>query len=186
MIDIVGLVHTFGYLGVFLASLIGSATIILPVPSFALVIAAGSQLDPLWVGVISGTGAAIGELTGYGLGYGIYHVKNIFGEASLLRDSKKLRFLRKFNQRKTKKDKKKLGGWKKTFNHWFHNRRLGFALIVIFSFTPLPDDILGLFCGATKYDVKKFFLATLIGKIMLGLVLAYAGLLGLEFLERYF
>ncbi|MBS3053201.1 MAG: VTT domain-containing protein [Candidatus Aenigmarchaeota archaeon] len=168
MIDIVGLVHTFGYLGVFLASLIGSATIILPVPSFALVIAAGS------------------ELTGYGLGYGIYHVKNIFGEASLLRDSKKLRFLRKFNQRKTKKEKKELGGWKKTFNHWFHNRRLGFALIVIFSFTPLPDDILGLFCGATKYDVKKFFLATLIGKIMLGLVLAYAGLLGLEFLERYF
>ena len=96
MIDIVGLVHTFGYLGVFLASLIGSATIILPVPSFALVIAAGSQLDPLWVGIISGAGAAIGELTGYGLGYGIYHVKNIFGEASLLRDSKKLRFLRKF------------------------------------------------------------------------------------------
>ena len=168
MIDIVGLVHTFGYLGVFLASLIGSATIILPVPSFALVIAAGSQLDPLWVGIISGAGAAMGELTGYGLGYGIYHARN------------------KFNQRKTKKEKKELGGWKKTFNHWFHNRRLGFALIVIFSFTPLPDDILGLFCGATKYDVKKFFLATLIGKIMLGLVLAYAGLLGLEFLERYF
>lgn len=168
MIDIVGIVHTFGYLGVFLASLIGSASIILPVPSFALVIAAGSQFDPFWVGIISGVGAAIGELTGYGLGYGIYHVR------------------KKFNQRKIRKEKKKLGGWKKAFNHWFHNRRLGFVLIVIFSFTPLPDDILGLFCGATKYDVKKFFLATLIGKIMLGLVLAYGGLLGLEFLERYF
>lgn len=168
MIDLVSLVHTFGYLGIFLASLIGSASIILPLPSFALVIAAGSQFDPLWVGIISGVGAAIGELTGYGLGYGIYHVKN------------------KFNERKIRKEKKKLSGWKKTFNHWFHNRRLGFVLIVIFSFTPLPDDILGLFCGATKYDVKKFFLATLIGKIMLGLVLAYAGLLGLEFLQGFF
>ncbi|MBI2232366.1 MAG: VTT domain-containing protein [Candidatus Aenigmarchaeota archaeon] len=166
MIDIAGLVHAFGYLGVFLASLIGSASIIFPVPSFALVIAAGSQFDPFWVGIISGAGAAIGELTGYGLGYGIYHLRNKF-------------------KKSTKKQKEELKGWKKTFKNWFDNH-MGFALIMIFAFTPLPDDVIGIFCGAVKYDIKKFFIAVLIGKIMLGLVLAYGGLLGFELFERLF
>ncbi len=166
MIDLVALVNTFGYLGVFLGSLIGSASILLPVPSFALVIAAGSQLDPLWVGTLSGIGAAIGELTGYGLGYGIHH-------------------LRKKLKKRTKKQKEELKGWKKTFKNWFDNH-MGFALILIFAFTPLPDDVIGIFCGAVKYDIKKFFIAVLIGKIMLGLVLAYGGLLGFELFERIF
>jgi membrane protein YqaA with SNARE-associated domain len=59
-----------GYPAVFLGSLISNATLILPAPGFALVIAAGSTLNPLLVGVIAGLGAAIGELTGYLAGYG--------------------------------------------------------------------------------------------------------------------
>lgn len=60
----------YGYLGVFLASLIGSATIILPVPAFAVTFAMGGTLpSPLLVGLLAGLGAGIGELSGYLAGY---------------------------------------------------------------------------------------------------------------------
>jgi membrane protein YqaA with SNARE-associated domain len=58
-----------GYLGVFLLSLVGNATIILPAPSLALVFAMGSVLNPLLVGLVAGVGEALGELTGYAAGF---------------------------------------------------------------------------------------------------------------------
>lgn len=61
----------YGYLGVFLASLIGSATIILPMPAFALTFAMGGTLpSPLLVGLAAGLGAGLGEISGYLAGYG--------------------------------------------------------------------------------------------------------------------
>lgn len=59
-----------GYPAVFLGSVISNATLILPAPGFALVIAAGSTLNPILVGITAGLGAALGELTGYLAGYG--------------------------------------------------------------------------------------------------------------------
>jgi membrane protein YqaA with SNARE-associated domain len=59
----------YGYPAIFLVSLFGNAILFLPAPSFALVLAAGASLDPLLVGVVAGTGAAIGEMTGYLAGY---------------------------------------------------------------------------------------------------------------------
>jgi membrane protein YqaA with SNARE-associated domain len=58
-----------GYAGIFLVSLLGNATIILPAPSLALVFAMGSALPPLLVGLVAGTGEALGELTGYAAGF---------------------------------------------------------------------------------------------------------------------
>ncbi len=60
----------YGYVGVFLISLLGNATVILPVPSLAVVFAGGSVLNPLLVGVVAGLGEPLGELTGYMAGYG--------------------------------------------------------------------------------------------------------------------
>jgi membrane protein YqaA with SNARE-associated domain len=59
-----------GYPGIFLVSLLGNATIILPAPSLALVFAMGSALPPLLVGLAAGVGEALGELTGYAAGFG--------------------------------------------------------------------------------------------------------------------
>ena len=59
-----------GYPGIFLVSLLGNATVVLPAPSLALVFAMGSALPPMLVGLVAGTGEALGELTGYALGYG--------------------------------------------------------------------------------------------------------------------
>lgn len=60
----------FGYPGIFLISLIGNATIILPAPSLALVFAMGGALQPPLVGLAAGAGEALGELTGFLAGYG--------------------------------------------------------------------------------------------------------------------
>lgn len=62
--------EAYGYLGVFLISLLGNATVILPVPSLAVVFATGSVLNPLVVGLVSGVAEPLGELTGYLAGYG--------------------------------------------------------------------------------------------------------------------
>jgi uncharacterized membrane protein YdjX (TVP38/TMEM64 family) len=58
------------YLGAFLTMLIGNATVILPVPGLAVVFALGATLNPLLLGLAAGPGAALGELTGYLMGYG--------------------------------------------------------------------------------------------------------------------
>jgi len=60
----------YGYAGVFLIGVLGNATVIFPVPSLAVVFAGGSVLHPLLVGLVSGVGEPLGELTGYLAGYG--------------------------------------------------------------------------------------------------------------------
>lgn len=59
----------WGLLGVFIISLLGNATVILPAPSLALVFAVGGIFPPLEVGIVAGVAMALGELTGYLAGY---------------------------------------------------------------------------------------------------------------------
>ncbi|MCL5997974.1 MAG: VTT domain-containing protein [Chloroflexi bacterium] len=59
-----------GYIGLFLVSIIGNATIIIPAPAFVVACAAGIVYGPVLVGLIAGLGASLGELTGYYAGYG--------------------------------------------------------------------------------------------------------------------
>jgi membrane protein YqaA with SNARE-associated domain len=60
----------YGYLGLFVISIIGNATLIVPAPVFVVACAAGMVYGPIGVGVIAGVGSAIGELTGYMAGAG--------------------------------------------------------------------------------------------------------------------
>ncbi|MEM5872290.1 MAG: VTT domain-containing protein [Candidatus Aenigmatarchaeota archaeon] len=142
----------YGYLGIFLISLISASTIIFPIPSAAFVFASGAILNPLLVGLIAGIGAALGEFVGYGLGIGS----------------------RKALKKKWKREIEKI---EKLFQKYG-----GFLIIVIFAATPLPDDLTGIVAGILKYPVKKFFIASLIGKIILHLALAYAGLYGMKWI----
>ena len=59
----------WGYLGAFLIGLVSSATVFIPMPGLLLLFALGATFNPFLVGVISAAGGAIGELTGYALGY---------------------------------------------------------------------------------------------------------------------
>jgi len=142
-------IASFGYAGVFVVSLICSASIFFPVPGFIFILAAAPFLNPWILGVVAGAGSAIGEVTGYALGIG--------GNRAL-----------------KKKDMK----WLKKGEKWFREGR-GFLFILIFAATPLPDDVTGILGGMFRYDIKKFLLASFIGKTILNLFLAFAGFYGL-------
>ncbi len=60
----------YGYAGVFVISLLSAATIFIPAPGWAAVIAMGGILNPYFVGIAAGIGSGIGELTGYMVGNG--------------------------------------------------------------------------------------------------------------------
>jgi uncharacterized membrane protein YdjX (TVP38/TMEM64 family) len=60
----------YGYVGIFLISVIGNATVLFPVPSLVAVFAGGTLFHPLLVGLVSGVAEPIGELSGYMAGYG--------------------------------------------------------------------------------------------------------------------
>jgi len=62
--------QVYGYPGIFLLSLVANATIIVPAPAILVVFALGAHLPPLWLGLAAGSGAAIGELSGYLAGFG--------------------------------------------------------------------------------------------------------------------
>lgn len=58
-----------GYPGIFLVSLLSNATLILPVPGVLFTSAMGAVFNPFWVAIAAGSGAALGELSGYLAGY---------------------------------------------------------------------------------------------------------------------
>jgi membrane protein YqaA with SNARE-associated domain len=61
--------ETYGYIGAFIISALSASTIIVPVPGLLIIFTLGAVLNPLLLGVISGIGGTLGELTGYLLGY---------------------------------------------------------------------------------------------------------------------
>lgn len=152
---LISLVQTFGYLGVFVGSILTSLTLFIPVPGFLFIVTAGALLNPFWVGIVAGIGAAIGEMVGYPIGRGI-----------------------NYGLKKKQKIKHNRG----TFllvRKWFGKKR-GPLIIFLFALSPLPDDFVVIFCGLIKYDVRKLFASLLAGKILFSLALAYAGHYGIE------
>ena len=149
------LVNSWGYLGIFLISIIGNASIIFPIPSYIIVIAMGTTLNPWLLGLFGGLGAAIGELTGYAVGRG--------GSMVIKR---KYRHLLK----KTRK--------------WSEKHGL-FPILILFAATPLPDDIVGIISGVIKYNIKKFLMANIIGKIIAYTALAWGGFFGGQLLGEW-
>ena len=143
-------IQAFGYPGIFVVSMLSSASIFLPLPGFLFIIAAAPFLNPFAVGIAAGAGSAIGELTGYILGRG--------GQKALKGREYK---------------------WLKSGEKWFRKKR-GFLFIVIFAATPLPDDVTGILGGMFRYDWKKFLLASFIGKTLLNLALAFSGFYGVS------
>ncbi len=58
------------YFGAFLIMLITSATVILPAPGMVAIPILGALFNPLLIGLAGGLGTALGEFTGYMMGYG--------------------------------------------------------------------------------------------------------------------
>ncbi len=153
----IGLVESFGYLGVFAAMIIVNASVFLPLPGFVIIVAAAAFLNPFLVGLAAALGGALGELTSYAIGYG--------GGKAL---EKKLRKNR----------------WYFTIEKLFKSHK-GAAAIFIFTVLPLAVDIVGIVCGVLKYDKKKFLIIVFLGKLLLYTAIAYASVLGIGFLLQF-
>ena len=152
---------SWGYAGVFLINLVGSASILLPSPAVASVFGGGALLDDLlglpafiWVGLIAGLGEALGEFSGYAAGYGGRIV---------------------FENRPAYK---RVHGWME---------RHGTVTMFLLSIFPNPlFDIAGVAAGVVKMPIRRFFPAVLSGKIIKDLYLAAIGGLGATILTDLF
>jgi len=146
----------YGYIGAFVVSALGTASIFLPVPYYAIIFGMGAlpAFDPVLLTIFSALGATVGEFVGYAVGYGGRH------------------FLRK-------KYKKYFAWGEKWFN------RNGFLTIAVFAATPLPDDVIGLIAGSVEYKKSKFFLACFIGKLVLTAIIVFAGMYSLRYVMDY-
>lgn len=66
-----------GYAGLFLITFIGAASVVVPMPGFAAIAGGGAVLDPVagipapvMVGLVAGLAEALGEFSGYAMGFG--------------------------------------------------------------------------------------------------------------------
>ena len=149
---------SWGYLGIFFIAMAGSATIVLPTPSTVAIFSGGVLLDPvmgipapLMVGLVAGLGDAIGEFSGYGLGYA--------GTDALRK--------RRVYQ---------------LFTRWMSRR--GALTIFLLSTFPNPFfDLVGAAAGAARMGPVRFFLATLGGKTVKDVFLAYGGTFSIALLS---
>lgn len=150
------LIKTFGYLGIFLVSLISTSTIFLPFPLYSIItIASALGFNPFLVSILSALGMTIGEYTGYFIGRG----------------GGKLLY---------KRYKKTIKKFEKFF------KKFGVLTITIFAFLPFPFDIIGIVAGIGGFDMKKFFVATFVGKFFKAALLSYLGFGLHEILILYF
>jgi membrane protein DedA with SNARE-associated domain len=152
------MVEVWGYLGLFIVEIVGNLSIIFPTPGFAINFLLGGTpgFNPWLVGLVAGAGATIGEVTGYGVGMGGREVLH-----------------------------KKYGNLLKKTKKWMEDHG-DFAIIILFAATPLPHDIVGMISGAVRYPFRKFMLATLMGKVIAGWALAWAGFYSIGFLLTLF
>ena len=147
----------YGYLGVFLISLLGATSIFVPIPYTVVIFILGGlqTFDPLFIAVAAGAGAAIGEFSGYLLGVG---GRKVIGD----------------------KYKKKMDFLTKLF------KKYGPIAIFIFALTPLPDDLLFIPLGVMRYSLLRAFIPAILGKFFSNLIIAYSGRLSLEIVKSLF
>lgn len=146
----------WGYVGAFIISLIASATIVLPAPGLAIIIAMSPALNPYVLGIVAGVGSAIGELTGYAAGA---------GGGALIPPERRAQFeqMRQLTM--------KYGA---------------FILAVLAAIPFPLFDFAGIVAGALKMRVSRFLLAVAVGKSIKYIVLILLGAGSLQWLQKLF
>jgi len=148
----------WGYLGAFLISILGGATVIIYVPMQPVVFALGGTMTGPWSVFVLGLAAAAGEVIG---GLTIYMTGQGAGKA--ISSSKNLRVQKTYE---------------KMLN--FIKRRGAIALFLV-TFIMNPFFYPAAFaCGALCMDLKKFVPVIIAGKIIKCMTVVYAGYFGLK------
>ncbi len=151
----------YGYLGAFIISIMGGATIIIPVPMLAVVFALGGVMKYTWlVGVAAGLGETLGALTiyltGHGAGPALYNSKH--GKIQTAYE----RVMRLMEKR---------------------GSLTLFLLAAVINPFFYPA---ALTAGALRFSIRKYFLICFVGKTIKGMTVVYAGYWGLRGLFQMF
>lgn len=144
--DQLQLLEGYGYIGIFLLSIVANATIIVPLPGVVLTSAMATIFNPLGVAIAAGSGAALGELTGYLAGFS--------GQGVVENSPRYQRILE----------------WMKK-----HPRYMNLAILVLATIPNPFFDLAGMASGALKIPLWRFLIWVWIGKILKMLPFAYAG-----------
>ena len=145
----------YGYFGAFLISILGGATIIIPVPMLAVVFALGGVMKFTWlVGLAAGLGETVGAITIYLTGYG--------GGRALQRS--KHGIIQKYYDRLMR----------------LMERRGSITLFVLAAVINPFFYPAALAAGALRFGIKKYFAICLLGKTIKGMTVVYAGYWGLK------
>jgi membrane protein YqaA with SNARE-associated domain len=153
----------YGYLGAFLISIFGGATVIIPVPMLAVVFALGAAMPDLWHVALMGTAAALGELIG---ALTIYMTGHGAGRAI---SSKPGRMQAAYERM--------LG---------LMERRGPLTLFIVASIVNPFFYPAALACGALRFGLRKYIFIVLAGKIIKCMTVVYAGYFGLKGIFRAF
>jgi len=147
----------YGYLGAFLISILGGATIIIPVPMLAVVFALGGVLTPYWVGAAAGLGETLGALiiymTGHGAGMALFNSNGKLQSAYA----------------------RMMG---------LMERRGSLTLFLLSAILNPFFYPAALAAGALRFGIRKYFIICWAGKTVKGLTVAYAGYWGLRGILR--
>ena len=149
----------YGYLGAFVISILGGATILVPVPMLAIVFALGGVMKYAWlVGAVAGLGETVGAvtiyMTGYGGGAAIYSSRHGRVHAAYERMMKLM------------------------------ERRGSIALFFLAAVINPFFYPAALAAGALRFGIKKYFFICWAGKTIKGLTVAYFGFWGLRGILR--
>ncbi|MEM2991140.1 MAG: VTT domain-containing protein [Halobacteria archaeon] len=150
---ILKIVSNLGYVGAFVAGVLGSSSLFISIfPSYVVITLLGATLNPIIVGVLGGLGAGVGQFLHYYVGLGGRYLLST-------------------------KRREGLDKWRKRLDKY------GVILIFLFAATPLtPDDLIWIPLGAMRYPKLKALLAAISGKIILNLIYAHVGHIGWEYL----
>lgn len=155
----------FGVVGLFFIAIIANASLFFPLP-LDLLLAPISAVEllhlgifsPLLLGFVVSLGASIGEFSGYVIGY--------LGITTFNKMKKE-----EIHQLKVLRDQL---------------NKVGIPLLIIFAFTPLPFDVIGIAAGLARYSKLKFFIGCFLGKFPRYVLIAYAGYFGAAFVLSLF
>ena len=149
-------VRTIGYGGVFVLSLIGSASILVPVPGISAVCAGPgiAKLFPIPVAILAAFGETIGELTGYILGFNGSQVAE----------------RRRIYPR---------------IKRWME-RRGSIVIFISCSIPNPLFDLVAIAAGTLRYSIWRFIAAVLAGKLVKSATIAYACFYGFDLALSFF
>jgi membrane protein YqaA with SNARE-associated domain len=154
----------YGYLGAFVISVLGGATIIIPVPMLAVVFALGSVMGSPWQVAVLGLSAAAGELVGALTIYMTGH-----GAGRAIAGSKHGRIQSAYERMLDLMERR--------------------GPIVLFAVASVINPFFypaALACGALRFGLKKYTLIVFAGKIIKCMTVVYAGYYGLKGLFHIF